>query len=347
MGNRATMEEKETTQDSQPKLKYFRPISKIILIIFVMGSFFLFVSTIMLIILTKPEKEVKVPDVIGQQFSDIYNGLARTGIKAEVKFRETFDVEDGIIMEQYPESGTIIPEGNSLKLTISRSGYILEVPSLVGKSLPVAKNSLRNLHHRGRTFMISTGVVSYIPSDKTAENIVIAQSPVPGELVRPDRRMNLLISAGPATDDRIMPNLKDQSVDLAFDLLSAKKLRVTQTFIETWDKSASGLVVEQTPPAGSQLANNAVVSIKIAIYPMKGHPYYGYEKIDYTIPSSYTEGLFEALVEDDAQKRICFAFTQRGGQQISFAFHRTGKAKISILRDKAVVSVIGVSVEDF
>lgn len=341
------MEKQETTKNGQPKLKYFRPISKIILIIFLMGSFFLFISSVMLILLTKPAKDVKIPDVVGQKFDDVYNGLTRAGIKSEIKFKETYNVESGVILSQNPESGTIIPEKNYLKLTVSRSGYILKVPDLVGKSLPIAKNSLRNAHYHGRTFILNTGVISYMPSEDIPANIVIAQSPASGEQIRPDRKINLLVSAGSEKDDRIMPDLKGQSVDIAFDLLSAKKLRVTQEFAETWDQAASGLVIEQTPTAGSALANNANVKIKVALYPTKGHPYYAYERIQYTIPTSYTEGLFEAFVEDDAQKRISFAGVLRGGQQMTFAFHRTGKAKISIMRDKKVINTIGINVDDF
>jgi beta-lactam-binding protein with PASTA domain len=339
--------EKENKQNDQPKFKYFRPVGKLALITFLLFTLFIFISTIMIIIRTKPDKSVKVPDIVGQQFNDVCNGLIRDGLKPEVNFHETFDIESGIILKQHPEGGTVIPGGNTLKLTVSRSGYILEVPNLIGKNLPIAKNSLRNLHSHGRNFIVATGVISYVPSEKTPENIVIAQSPRAGEQISPDRRVNLLVSAGQAKDERLMPDVTNQSIDIAYDLLAAKKLHVTQDIVETWDKALSGLVVEQSPAPNAPLANNATVKLKVALYQMKGHPYYAYEKIQYTIPTSFSDGLFEAFVEDDGQKRICFSENMKGGQQIVFAFHRTGKAKISIMRDKDVLSVIGVNVQDF
>jgi len=338
--------EKENRLD-EPRLKYFRPVSKIILVVFLLFSLFLFISTIMVIIRTKPAKSVKTPDVVGQRFSDISNSLIQDGLKPKVSFRETFNVENGIVLEQYPEGGAIIPEGNTVKLTVSRNGYTLEIPNLVGKSLPVAKNTLRNLHYRGRNFTIVTGVVSYVPSEKTPENIIIAQAPKPGERVNPDCRINLLVSAGTVEGERLMPNVVDQSIDIAYDLLAAKKVNVTHEIVETWDKSLNGLVVEQSQPPQSPLANNASVRLKVAVYPVKGHPYYAYEKIQYTIPASYSDGRFSAYVEDDGQKRICFSENMKGGQQINFVFHRTGKAKITIMRDKETLTVIGINVEDY
>ena len=334
-------------QFNEPKLKYLKPAGKIILVMFLLFSLFLFVSTIMIIIRTKPAKSVKMPDIVGQRFSDISNGLIRDGLKPDVRFHETFNVESGVVLKQHPESGTIIPEGNTVKLTVSRSGYLLELPNLVGKSLPVAKNSLRNLHYRGRNFTIVTGVISYVPSEKVPESIIIAQSPKSGERIAPDCRVNLLISAGDVKDERDMPDVVNQSIDIAYDLLAAKKLNVTQEIVETWDKSLNGLVTEQSPAPRAPLANNATVRLKVAIYPVEGHPYYAYEKIQYKIPASYSDGRFEAYIEDDAQKRICFSENMKGGQQINFVFHRSGKAKITIMRDKEILTVMGINVRDY
>ena len=338
--------EKEN-QLNEPKLKYFKPISKIILIMFLLFSLFLFISTIMIVIRTKPAKSVKMPDVVGQRFTDICNSLVRDGLKPEVRFRETFNIENGVVLKQYPESGTVIPEGNIVKLTVSRSGYMLELPNLVGKSLSMAKNSLRNLHYYERNFSLATGVISYVPSEKMPEGVIIAQSPKPGERITPDYHVNLLVSAGAVKDERLMPDVVNQSIDIAYDLLAAKKLNVTQEIVETWDKSLNGLVIEQSQPPQSPLANNASVRLKVALYPVKGHPYYAYEKIQYTIPVSYSDGRFEAYIEDDGQKRVCFSENMKGGQQISFVFHRTGKAKITIMRDKEPLTVMGINVEDY
>ena len=339
--------ENENSQKTEPRFRYFGSISRITLIIFLGFSIYLFISTVMMVILTKPRKEVSVPNVVGKQFNDAYNGLVRKGIHPEIKFHEVNDLENGIILNQYPESGTIIPEGNTLKLTVSRSGYSLEVPNLVGKNLPVAKNNLKNLHFHGRSFSIATGVISYMPSEKTAENIVIGQSPKAGEHISPDQKVNLLVSSGSQKENRLMPAVTGQSIDLCHDLLAAKGFTVVQEVSETWSMENSGTVLSQNPGVRALLPNGAEVKLRVAWYPLKEHSYQAYEKIDYTIPEGQSSGLFEAIVEDDASRRVCFSRPMKGGQRILFVFHRTGNARVSIMKDKETVGIIGVNVEQF
>ncbi len=338
------MPEKDT---KSVRLLYFRTAGKILLILLAGFTLYLAVSTIMMILLTRSQKEVQVPDVTGQQFTDVYNSLLRKGLSPRLAFHETFDMESGIILEQHPEAGEIIPEGDPLKLTLSRNGYSLEVPDLRGKSLPVAKNSLRNLHFHGRNFSVSTGAVSYIRTAGTMENIVVGQSPLPGEKITPDRRVNLLVSAGTGSVPGRMPEVAGQTVDLAFPLLETAKIHAEQEIVEIWDQSKNGVILSQQPAAGAPVKEGDTVKIKVGIFPAKGHPYYSYEKIQYTVPSGYEKGLFEVYVEDDCAKRMCFSGIREGGQQIVFAFHRSGRARISVLRERESTGVLTVNVEDF
>ena len=68
--------EKEKSSSSEPKFRYLNTFGKIGLIFFTGFSLFILVSTIMIIILTKPKNEVRVPDVVGKRFNDAYNSLA-------------------------------------------------------------------------------------------------------------------------------------------------------------------------------------------------------------------------------------------------------------------------------
>ena len=172
----------DNNKNSEEKCKfsYFKPVKRLALIFFLGFSVYLFVSTMMLIFLTKSSPEVKIPDVIGKRFVDVSNGLTRKGFRTELKFVDVYDIEDGIILNQYPESGRIAYEESKITLTVSRSKFFIDVPNLVGSQLPIAVNKLKNLHYQDKSVSISTGVISYIPSDKTAANVVIDQSPKAG-----------------------------------------------------------------------------------------------------------------------------------------------------------------------
>ena len=327
--------EKNTKKTSS--LKIFGTIPKIALIFFIGFSLYLFASTIMMIFLTKSSKEVKTPDVVGSTFNDVYNSLIRKGIKPEINFVDVYDMEDGIILNQYPESGKIIPQDSRLSVTVSRSRLLLDVPNLVGTELPVARGKLNKMHHYDRTISIDTGVISYIPSEKVPENIVIGQSPKPGEKITPSQKVNLLVSSGPSADKNIIPQVAGQSISLCYDLLRSKELNVTQQINIVHNKDLSGIVTAQTPAAGTRITPGMTIRLTVNYYPMTDKPYHAYERINYEIPRKDGPGKYEIMVEDHASKRIVFTGEPNNARRLDCVYHRTGNAQITILKDKKVI----------
>lgn len=335
----------EKQQTEEVKLTYFKPLLKLTLIFFLGFSLYLFVSSLMLVFLTKSSMEVKVPSVVGRKYVDVNNSLVRKGLKPDIKFVDVYDLDDGIVLTQNPESGSILTENSTLRLTVSRSRFYIEVPSLVGSEYPIAVNKLRNLHFLDKAVSISTGVVSYIPSESTAENIVIAHSPPAGTKITPDVKVNLLVSSGSSGVDNKMPDVTGQSIDLCFKLLLAKGLSVQQEIVKTGDMQKSGIIASQSIPAGRTLTEGAGVKIGVYWYDVKDSHYSAYEFVEYTIPASGGAGLYEALIEDNASKRIVFSAPMKGGEKIKFVFRRVGNARVFINMDKKNIGVISLNVD--
>ena len=319
---------------------------KIFALMLVYFTFFLVVSLIMLMVLTKPKGEVKIPDVTGKKFTAVYGSLVRKDLKPVVKFYDALDTEDGLILRQYPEPGVVVSEGGRIELTVSRSDLKVDVPSLSGKELSIARNMIKNLHVGDRTVSLGLGVVSYIPS-KTADNIVLDQSPKPGEKVTPQTRINILVSAGSTDVDAKMPDLAGQSIDLCFDLLLSKGVLVEQEIVSVPTAEESGRITAQEPAKDTALVKGQTVKVKVGYFLKEEHYYNGYEKIEYKIDDDEKEGLFEAYVEDYDPKRICYSANKKPKETISFVFHRSGNAKVTICRNKKSIKVMRISVEDF
>lgn len=319
---------------------YFKPIGRIALIFFIGLSAYLFISSIVLLFLTKPDREVRVPGVVGRQFSDAYNGLVRRGLRPELKFRDVYDIDEGIILDQYPDPGDIVYEGSSLKLTVSRSAVFIDVPNLIGVELPFALNKLKNLHSHNRSIALPPGVISYVPSKKTADNIVIDQSPKAGEKVTPDRRVNLLVSSGAIEGEMSMPDIVGQSIDLCFDTLLARGLFVDEEVIESGLKEESGIVKAQSPDKGAAVSRGDTVRLKVAYYKPVERLYYAYERVEFNIDKDEDPGLYEAYVEDAGPKRIAFSRNMKPGQKMDFVFRRNGYARVSIVRNKKSLKTI-------
>jgi serine/threonine-protein kinase len=329
------------------EFKYFKPVKRLALIFFAGFSVYLFMSTMILIFLTKSAPEIRVPEVTGKRFVDVSNGLTRKGFRTELKFVDVYDIEDGVILSQYPESGRIALEESKITLTVSRSKFFIDVPNLTGSQLPIAVNKLKNLHYQDKSVSISTGVISYIPSEKTASNVVIDQSPKAGTKISPDVKVNLLVSSGSAEADKKMPDVAEQSIDLCYDLLMAKGVIVNQDIVKTDDINKSGLINSQSIKADSLIKDGDILTLSVNYYTLTEHPYTAYELVEYTIPSDQPQGLYEAYIEDNHSKRIRFSAPSGPGQKIKFLFQRVGNAKIFINRDKKNIRVLSINVDEF
>lgn len=325
---------------------FIHPYSRVAFIIFIALSLYVIVSAIILVVLTKPEKEVKIPDVVGKRYADVHNSLIRKGLKPQLKFYDVHDIDNDIILRQYPEPGEIVSENSTIRLLVSRSNLTIDMPSVVGMELPFALNKLKNLHLYDKTISLRIGVISYIPSEKTADNVVIDQSPKSGEKIVLDRKVNLLVSSGSATQS-VMPKVVGQSVDLCFPLIMSKKVFVSFTVMPTNDIAQSGIIAQVNPQEGQPLTEGQTVTIQVYYFEMKDKPYYAYERLKYTIPSDEDEGLYEVYVSDNKSKRLCYSQNLKPGNTIDCVFHRTGNARVYIMCNKKQVKVLSFDFEEF
>jgi eukaryotic-like serine/threonine-protein kinase len=319
---------------------------RMILLILIYFTFFITASTFMLIILTSPKGEVKVPLLTGKKFTFVYNSLERNSLKAELKYEDVYDIEDGVILSQYPEAGAVVSKGDKVKLLISRNDLSIEVPTLVGFGLPNAKNKLSKLHAGERSVSLAVGIVCFVPS-KSQENVIIMQNPSAGEKVSPDTKVNLLVSSGETGADLNMPAITGQAIDLATLLVMAKGCVLEQEIVKTDKREESGIIIAQSVKDGTVLAKGQSISVKVGYYPVTEHFYNSYEKLDFEIPASYGDGYYEALVSDDSGERVCYAGKKTAGKMINFVFARQGNAKVKIIKDKKQETVIGVKMTDF
>lgn len=339
------IEKKSEKKKDDIKFLYFKSISRIALIFFLGFTLYLFISTMMLVFLTKPAKEVKTPDLIGKRYTDVHNNIVRSGLRPDLKFKDVFDLEEGMILAQHPEPGEIISEGNPVKITISRSAFYIDTPSVVGMELPMALNKMKSLHYRERSVSIGKGVISYIPSDKNAENIVIGQNPRAGEKITPDRKINLLVSSGKVQPDAVMPDVNGQSLELCYDLLLSKGVYIQEEIANTGDMAKSGIITAQQPARGTKLDKGSTVKLNVAHYHLTDKIYIGYETVEFKIPDGEKAGLYEAYIDDNSSRRTRFSAQMKPGQVIKFIFQRVGNARVSIVCDKKPVKIMSIKVD--
>lgn len=338
----------EIKQEDIEKYKYYSRIGvRFAFILFIAIFVYLLVSSFVLAFLTRPESEIMVPGVTGKPFMEVYNSIMRKGLKPEIKFYDVYDMDNGIILDQHPEKGSVVREGDKIKLLVSRSKAFIPVPNLTGLQLPFALNKLKNIHVNDRSFSIKTGVISFVPSNKYADNVVIDHSPSAKELISPDRKMNLLVSAGKAQGDMLMPEVTGQSIDLCFDLLLSKGLNIYEDIVLSDNPDKNGTILSQDPYAGKEIKNGDIVKLKVYYCQMKEKQYIGYERVTYTIPDDEKAGVYEAYINDSRTYNIRFHAQMKPGKNMDFVFKRYGDAEVKIIYNKEEIDEISIDADEY
>ena len=133
------------------------------------------------------------------------------------------------------------------------SNSIVDVPNVVGKQLSVATRLLEERHLRVSSSEVTN---SDVPAGQ-----VISQSPEPGETVKEQRMVHLVVSKG--AGDITIPDLQGMSFDQAREKLKALGLSIGKISYTSDTSKDDGVVISQGLQAGGKASKGATVDITI------------------------------------------------------------------------------------
>ena len=133
------------------------------------------------------------------------------------------------------------------------SNSTVDVPNVVGKQLSVATRLLEERHLRVSSSEVTN---SDVPAGQ-----VISQSPEPGESVKEQRMVHLVVSKG--AGDITIPDLQGMSFDQAREKLKALGLSIGKITYENDPSKDDGVVLSQGVQAGGKASKGATVDITI------------------------------------------------------------------------------------
>jgi serine/threonine-protein kinase len=122
-----------------------------------------------------------------------------------------------------------------------------------------------NIRRRG----LELGASAELPTDASAPDAIIAQSPGPGAQGVASPRVSLLLAIAPPQPAYVMPDLTGMTLAEATGLVSESGLKtvsVTTTSSSTADPSANSatpIVVGQTPAPGTRVTPGSNVSLQV------------------------------------------------------------------------------------
>lgn len=236
-------------------------------------------SEVMLLVSSGASAQIKsrvaLPDVVGMQEADAVAKLKSALLSPQVVSEPSATVPAGIVMQQLPDAAWLAanPAKKSnwlawigvaavvlvlaILAVLLLGGNKVEVPNVVGMTLEEATTEIE-----GAGLMV--GEVELQPSDEAPKDEVLAQSPEPGEEVREDSRVDLVVSAGAELVE--VPDVVGLTQTEAIKALQAEGL-VASPKTEPTDKEDPGTVIAQSPEAGIEVAPGEVIEITVAAEP--------------------------------------------------------------------------------
>ena len=211
-------------------------------------------GSIVTILVSSGKPKVTVPSVVGERRDAAVAELTTRGLEANV-VEVNSERPSGIVTAQNPRSGTVLVEGSSVRINVSRGPRPVAVPNVVGLTYEVAAAQLQSAG-------FTVGRVT-VQSDRPAGEVV-SQDPPGNSTASKGAPVTLSVSEGPTTET--VPDVSLLTVADARATLRAAGFRVAVTRQDTDDESLDGVVIAQDPAGNAQADPRSVVTITVGQY---------------------------------------------------------------------------------
>lgn len=207
------------------------------------------------------KNEVEVPQFIGQTYDEAVSQAEELGLKIE-RGDDVFsnDQEEGYVTAQNPEAGTMVVEGKTIVINVSKGKRDGVIPTLIGKTEDQAKKELEELG-----FALGTVTIVTSPED---EGKIIRQSIEPGTKAEQGAVVNIEVSDGRGVEQAIVPNLINATPDEAKNMLAALKLEVGDITYEERSDMPENIIFWQSIARDTEVNVYTAISFKVS----KGTP---------------------------------------------------------------------------
>src|SRR6185437_13392793 len=195
---------------------------------------------------------ISVPAVAGHTENKAEHLIVDAKLQVGPVIKQADDlVKEGRVIKASPAEGSLVPPNTKVTLYVSTGPADKTVPNVIGKSQADATTALSQAG-------FNVGKVTQDSSSTEPAGTVLQQSPPGGKQAKPGTSVNLTVSAGAVK----VPSVVGQSVTDAISTLSQAGLTYT-TVTVTQAGVPPGVVVSQTPGAGSTVPPQTQVTLKV------------------------------------------------------------------------------------
>lgn len=204
---------------------------------------------------TGPAPSAVVPPVVGLRFDEAERKLAEAGLRAALgETRPSLDAPRRYVLAQTPAAGTAVGPEVVVTLDISAGQLRVAVPSVAGMSRNDAAAAIRAAN-------LELGQVIERPGSQ-ARGTVLSSQPEAGQQVPQGSPVELIVSTGPT--ELLMPDMVGRELFEVRAALEQLGLKIGETSYDSTSALPNGLVVSQTPAAGSAVTASVFISIRVS-----------------------------------------------------------------------------------
>ncbi len=257
-------------------------------------------------------EEVEVPMLIGKNVDDAKEILDELGIKYEIVYTESDEVEANEVISQSIDAGQRIKTGRTIELTVSSGVDSVDVPSVVGKTEKAAKEMLTSADFKVE--------VEEEASDDVEEGEVISQDPQGGSKAPKGSTVTIVVSSGPEDKEVTVPDVLGLTLSDAKTQITSKKLEVG-TVTEKYSSSVEeGEVMYQSIKAGTTVEEGTVINLTVSKGPEEESPEDNVKTTSYTytVNDNYESSVpVQIVVQDSQGERTVYSSNCEPGQRVS------------------------------
>ena len=209
-------------------------------------------------------EQTMVPDIKGMELAQALVKLQEKELYPRVSLRFTDNpLERGKIVDQSPLPGAIVKAGRRIQMTVSRGAVADKVENFVGQDVNEAKIHLQTLFAGARPLLSVKEPPVYI-FDKALPGTILEQKPLPETEIAGITQLELVVSKGPEKPKIRVPDLSGLSFTDALLQVGKTDLVVNFSMRPAARSERQGVVVAQTPAAGSMIQSTERVSVTLS-----------------------------------------------------------------------------------
>jgi beta-lactam-binding protein with PASTA domain len=240
-------------------------IRNVIIFVLLCAIVLIGVSFLVFTIIRQGPPEVAVPMVTEEDLLDGLLILQKKNLGVLIDPRYFSNHEKNIIVEQEPRPGSIVREGKSVKLVVSKGPIISIVEDYTGKTVPFVQNRLQEiLSFQGKTVRI--GTITSVSSEEPPGTIV-GQHPQPNTPITNVEKIDLVVSKGREVQAIKVQDYTGRNVDEVMEMLALRGILVEVLPEDVNDPAQSGVIMAQEPEPGAIVQRNEAITLTVGYLP--------------------------------------------------------------------------------